>query len=100
MTDIELCNILTSLGYKEASVGKWLKPVGKHLLSFEAETNLWTNWFIDMRGKIAIWDSHEYIEDLWKKEMEAGCFSPLHAFIVHQESWSRYNLALGGDFRV
>jgi hypothetical protein len=87
MTEQE--SILTSLGYKEAERGKWLKPVGLHLFSFEIELNLWTNWFMSMQDEILIYDSKEYSD-----------FEDFYSWVIRQEAWTRINIGKGGDFRV
>jgi|GEM_PF-2397015 len=107
MTEQERSKLLISLGYNEASIGKWLKPVGKHLLSFETETNLWTNWYIDKQGNTVIYHAHEYDEEAWKKSAEHFDYwweignsdvPPLRTFIVHKEAYSEFSFGKGGDF--
>ena len=109
MTDTELGNILTSLGYKDSGNDKWLKPVGKSLLSFETETNLWTNGIIESDGAFFSLDSHKYDEEAWIKSREHFDYwwecgnpdmSPLHTFIAYREAYADYSTGKGGDFRV
>jgi len=49
---------LISMGYREEKPGKWLKPIGFCLFSFEEDRSEWTNWFRSAdNGQPAIWES-------------------------------------------
>ena len=54
---------LISMGYRELSPGKWSKPIGFHALTYTEMTSLWDNWFHGLDGKIALWESDEYIPE-------------------------------------
>ena len=90
---------LISLGYKDSGNGKWVKPVGKSLLSFETETNVWFNR-ITIKGNPIILDSRKYDEETWRKSREHfdhwweignPDLSPLCTFITYQEAYADYS---------
>lgn len=48
---------LLSYGYVEEKPGKWIKPVGYHLLTFNESDMRWANYFMDSFGVISCWES-------------------------------------------
>lgn len=65
---------LSSMCYREVKPGKWLKPVGLHIFSYEEDKKLWSNWFKDATGKISLWQSEEIVDGdfiVCLKELEA-----------------------------
>jgi len=69
---------LQSMNYREVEPGRWLKPVGYHLFSYEenrGQLGEWTSWYKGVDGKIGRMDvrkthfSNVFLNDL--KEWEA-----------------------------
>lgn len=55
---------LSSMCYREVEPGRWLKPVGCHLFTYEEDRNEWTNWFLAYNpGTIERWSSESPSED-------------------------------------
>ena len=54
---------LLAMGYTEAKPGRWLKPVGYHLFTFDEAKRTWRNYFKGGTGEIMIWESRELPED-------------------------------------
>ena len=47
------------MNYRETKHGRWAKPVGYHLFTFEEDRNEWTNWFKDPRGEMGRREVHQ-----------------------------------------
>lgn len=81
---------LISMGYREIEEGKWAKPVGYHLFTFEEAKSLWTNWCYGADEKIHIYESHPWLPD--------SAYHPNHKprepestrFIVDLKTWEAY----------
>ena len=58
---MNLREALISLGYRE-DLRAWLKPVGYHLFICHEKNNHWENWFVDIKGKLSLYESH-YLPD-------------------------------------
>ena len=68
---------LTSMGYREMSPGKWGKPIGSQLFTFNTINQLWDNWFkTPTSDKIHLWNSDKYVDESdnfleWLKAVES-----------------------------
>lgn len=74
-------SILTSMNYLECEPGKWLKPVGYHLLAYNEKTGLLLNFFKSRIGEIEIWDT-------LKLELDERMLTRLKTF----EAYSKYSI--------
>jgi hypothetical protein len=60
--------VLTSMGYRPMSSIIWGKPIGYHLLTYELNTNEFTNWFKGYDDTLLRWNSEIYEKDETVKE--------------------------------
>lgn len=80
---------LISMGYREEAPGKWLKPIGYQLFSFNEATNQWCNYFTDIKGEICLWEKHTLNDALNKK------YDPLF-LLKDWETWTKHDLYVNG----
>ena len=51
---------LLKMGYREMNENVFGKPIGFHLITFELDKLLWTNWFKGNNNETHIWNSSKY----------------------------------------
>jgi len=91
---------LLAMGYREVLSGKWAKPVGYSLFSYNEETSTWACWFRSADdNEMVRWASAKFEEKLWTTD--TGEVKPL-VFLKHQEAWeSRVNVgSLTSEFEL
>jgi hypothetical protein len=91
--------VLTSLGYREIRANVWGKPFGNHLITFEFDKLLWTNWFTGDDGKNLvplIWDSKTYEAET--NEFEETVKHDFKEFIIEAEAWTNVQGHMFSDF--
>lgn len=87
---LTLKQALSAMHYREARPGKWCKPVGYHLLTFEEDRREWTNWFLGANN-----DGTGQPISRWSAAVLPADTDPLH-FLKEQEGWSKYAKGFGG----
>ena len=79
---------LTSMGYRRPNAsenpGKWMKPVGFHVFSYEEDRNELTNWFLSAQNTLERWHvASLYPDDEGVRE---------HGSLVQQiQHWEAYH---------
>lgn len=61
----DIARALLSMGYRRRTnkgqeKGIWLKPVAHVCFVFNEAQMRWYNMFVDMKGKLSCWNSHEF----------------------------------------
>lgn len=56
---------LLSMGYRRRTIkgqekGMWLKPIAHQCFVFNETEMRWYNMFVDIKGKLSCWNSHEF----------------------------------------
>jgi len=82
---------LISMSYREMKPNVWGKPFGYHLITFELDKNLWTNWFMNSFKEPLIWNSIVYIPN---PKVENHFLN----FIQYCEACTNVNGHKGGTF--
>lgn len=84
----ELHQALSAMGYREVSEGKWAKPVGFHLFTFNEKTDTWQNWYKCVSGSIEPYISQGIARD------DALSYEALVQVIANFEAYTR--ISVGG----
>lgn len=77
---------LSAMGYRDMGAGRWAKPVGYHLFTFEMDRMQWANWFGDVSGQISVWESKLFFKE------NASDFEKSLDFLKGVEAYTRINI--------
>lgn len=84
VTELTNRESLIAMGYREMHAGKWAKPIGYQLFTFDEKSGKFHNWFKDIQGKICVWESYTYVDgDLLKQ-------------LKDWETWTKHDLFCNG----
>lgn len=51
---------LLAMAYLERKPGHWLKPFGYQILTYHELKNEWSNWFMDVKNVISLWQTKQF----------------------------------------
>ena len=59
---LSLRQSLSAMSYREVKPGRWCKPVGYVLFTYEEDRKEWTSWMLQANNEIGRWSVKEFSE--------------------------------------
>ncbi|MHA2065959.1 MAG: hypothetical protein ACXABY_16430 [Candidatus Thorarchaeota archaeon] len=83
---------LSAMCYREEMPGRWCKPIGTHLFTYEEDRNEWTNWFKGRGDTIERWQSKH------PTNLETG--GPFLGQLKDWEQWTKISCGAPSEFEL